>query len=315
MIVFGSVPSRRLGYSLGINHILPKHCPYSCVYCQVGRTNQLVTKLQAFYPIEMILEEVGEKIRESTQAGRSIDYLSLVPDGEPTLDKNLPQLINGLSAFGIPVAVISNASLIDRDEVKEALCLADWVSLKVDTLTESDWHRINRPHRSLSLPTILTGILSFREQFQGELVTETMLISGINDDKRSMQQLSTFLQELQPFKSYLSIPVRPPAEPWVKTPDAESLRIILDMIQQDLPFAEVLFDQENADFVSTGNIVDDIVAILAVHPIYEEALRLMLKETGADWSIVEDLVKNRTISTIHYRDQLFFISNSRSTKS
>lgn len=311
MIAFGPVPSRRLGSSLGINHIPPKHCPYSCVYCQVGRTTQLETKLQAFYPVEQILYEVEKKIRESTQAGRAIDYLSLVPDGEPTLDKNLCQLINGLTAFGIPVAVISNASLINHDEVQEALCLADWVSLKVDSVTEPGWHRVNRPHGSLSLSTILTGILAFRKKFQGELVTETMLISGINDDKQSILQLSTFLQELQPFKSYLSIPIRPPAEPWVKTPEFDSIRIVLDVIQQQLPFADVLFDQENADFVSTGNMIDDILAILAVHPIYEKALRSMLKSAGANWSIVEGLLKSGMISTIQYRDQLFFLSNSR----
>lgn len=315
MIVFGPVPSRRLGFSLGVNHIPPKHCPYSCVYCQVGRTTHLDTKRQAFYPLEQIFEEVGKKIQESTQAGGAIDYISLVPDGEPTLDKNLYQLIKGLSAFKIPVAVISNASLIDHDEVQEALCLADWVSLKVDTLNESDWHLINRPHRRLALSSILNGILDFRKQFQGELVTETMLISGINDEKSSIMQLSTFLQELQPFKSYLSIPIRPPAESWVKAPDSESIRIVLDVIQQELPFADVLFDQENADFVSTGNMVDDILAILAVHPIYEKALRSMLKRAGADWSIVEGLLKYGMVSTIQYRDQLFFISNSRGNKS
>lgn len=166
MIAFGPVPSRRLGYSLGVNHIPPKHCPYSCVYCQVGRTIKLETKPQAFYPLEQILVEVEKKINESTRAGRVIDYLSLVPDGEPTLDKNLYQLIKGLSTFEIPVAVISNASLINDDEVQEALCLADWVSLKVDTLNESDWHLINRPHRSLSLSSILTGILQTVSLFE-----------------------------------------------------------------------------------------------------------------------------------------------------
>jgi wyosine [tRNA(Phe)-imidazoG37] synthetase (radical SAM superfamily) len=242
----------------------------------------LETTPQTFYPLNQILAEVEKKIQESNRAGRAIDYLSLVPDGEPTLDKNLHQLIEGLTAFGIPVAVISNASLIDHDDVQEALCLADWVSLKVDSVIESDWHRINRPHGRLALSPILTGILAFRKHFKGELVTETMLISGINDDKRSILQLSTFLRELKPFKSYLSIPVRPPAEPWVKTPDSESIRIILDIVQQELPFADVLFDQENADFESTGNIIEDILAILAVHPIYEKALRSMLKKAKAD---------------------------------
>lgn len=181
MIAFGPVPSRRLGYSLGINNIPAKYCTYSCVYCQVGRTTHMTLDRQEFYPVDQVLAEVGQKVTEVAQAGKKIDYLTLVPDGEPTLDINLGKVISGLKQFGIPVAVISNASLIDQLDVQEELVEADWVSLKVDSVDEKVWKKINRPHRRLYLDRILDGIRSFKTKYPGKLVTESMLVAGLND--------------------------------------------------------------------------------------------------------------------------------------
>jgi len=306
MIAFGPVPSRRLGYSLGINHIPPKYCPYSCVYCQVGRTKNLAIGRQDFYPLALILQEVERKISDCKKTGHVIDYLSLVPDGEPILDINLGKLIEGLKPFGIPIAVITNASLIDREEVQDALLQADWVSLKIDAVIEADWRRINRPHRYLSLPSILTGMLDFRRRYHGELVTETMLVSDINDREVAVLELSKFLLELQPIKSYLSIPTRPPAESWVKPPDANSLRRILEILTQKVSFVDLLFETEASDFISTGSITEDVLSILAVHPIREEALRRMVTQAGAEWVIVEDLLASKKISCIQYREARFY---------
>ena len=179
MLVFGPVPSRRLGSSLGINHIPPKNCSFACVYCQVGSTTKLITERQEFYSADVILEEVERKIVECEKIKKPIDFLTLVPDGEPTLDINLRQLILGLKQFRIPVAVISNASIIDRNDVQEDLQLADWVSVKVDSVIETEWRQINRPYRRLSLTDILDGIMRFRKIFHGHLVTETMLVAGV----------------------------------------------------------------------------------------------------------------------------------------
>ncbi|MBN2047012.1 MAG: hypothetical protein JW750_04130, partial [Anaerolineaceae bacterium] len=103
MLAFGPIPSRRLGASLGINHIPPKHCSYACVYCQAGRTTNLEIARRAFFPLELVLRDVEQKINETIRAGYSIDYLSLVPDGEPTLDLHLGKLIDGLKPFGYPI--------------------------------------------------------------------------------------------------------------------------------------------------------------------------------------------------------------------
>ncbi|MHC1739873.1 MAG: radical SAM protein [Anaerolineaceae bacterium] len=307
MIAFGPVPSRRLGYSLGINHILPKHCPYSCVYCQVGRTTKLAITPQKFYPVEQILQEVERKITDCAQIGQVIDYLSLVPDGEPALDVNLGKLIEGLKRFRIPIAVISNAALIDHQEIQDTLLNADWVSLKVDAVDETAWRQINRPHHCLSLPSILVGIQKFRSRYHGELVTETMLVAGINESDTAIRNLSSYLLELQPFKSYISIPTRPPAESWVKPPSADSLKRILETISKRVPFIDLLFETEIADFISTGNIIEDILSITAVHPIREEALRKMVTQAGSDWSTVEELLTSREITCLQYREEKFYL--------
>lgn len=307
LIAFGPVPSRRLGYSLGINHIPTKNCSYDCVYCQVGRTSKLGIKRKDFYSIDQILFAVDEKISESEKAGREIDFLTLVPEGEPSLDIRLGELIRGLNRFQIPVAVISNASLIDHEEVQEDLLLADWVSLKIDSVAESEWHRINRPFRTLSLPSILSGILKFRHQYLGELVTETMLVGGINDSDSSIIRLCKFLTEMIPLKSYLSIPIRPPAETWVSPPDGERLESIFAILDSQKVTMDFLCDPENEDFIATGNISEEILGITAVHPLREVAVQKMIAAANADWSIVDELLGSRRLSKIDYQGESFYV--------
>ncbi len=305
-IAFGPVPSRRLGQSLGINHIPPKHCPYACVYCQVGRTTSLRTLRQSFFPVKQIIQEVERKILANAKTGRAIDYLTLVPDGEPTLDINLEELIDGLKIFGIPIAVISNSALIDHQEVQAALLKADWVSLKVDCVDETGWRQINRPHGSLSLSAILAGIHQFRNKFHGDFVTETMLISEINDNETSLNHLAEYLLALNPSKSYLSLPTRPPVESWVKPPLPETLQKIFQIMTDKVPFVDFLFEDVSMDFVSTGNIVADILAITAVHPLREEALRNMVSQANTDWAIIAHLVAYKELVRVQYRGEWFY---------
>ena len=306
MIAFGPVPSRRLGYSLGINHIPPKHCSYSCIYCQVGITNALHIHQSEFYSIQQVFEEVKKKVEESTHFWRKIDYLTLVPDGEPTLDIHISSLIDKLRDFHIPIAVISNGSLINRSEIQEALLIADWVSLKVDSVNEEIWRKINRPHHKLSLPIILNGMMEFRKKFQGKFVTETMFVFGVNDDDKSINDLCDFLIDLQPDKSYLAIPIRPPTEIQVEPPDTKRLKEIIRIFDKKISFFELLLGQELSDFISTGDLALDILSITAVHPLREEALRRMVNNAGGNWKIVEDLLAKKEIIRVAYQNDIFY---------
>lgn len=314
MIAFGPVPSRRLGYSLGINHIPAKHCSYSCVYCQVGRTNKMEIERKEFYPIDQVICDVEKKVLECSQVGKVIDYLTLVPDGEPTLDINLGNIIKSLKQFQIPIAVISNASLINRLDVQEELLQADWVSLKVDAIDEQIWRMIDRPHRALSLANILNGILEFRQKFCGKLVSETMLADGLNDNEKAASQLCEFLLNLHPFLSYLSIPTRPPAETRITAPSPDALQKFLKICAEQIPFLDLLFETEVGDFVSTGNFAEDVLSITAVHPLREQALKEMVINTGNKWEIVEDLLASGKISCVSYRNDKFFLHNFKNNQ-
>jgi wyosine [tRNA(Phe)-imidazoG37] synthetase (radical SAM superfamily) len=309
MIAFGPVPSRRLGCSLGINNIPPKHCSYSCIYCQVGRTQALEITRREFYSVDTLARAVDRKIRAADLAGLDIDFLTFVPDGEPTLDLNLYKEIEMLQRFGFPIAVISNAAFIDHEEVRQALYQADWVSLKVDSVDAKTWHKINRPHGSLRLETILNGIRIFANQFKGELVTETMLVRDINDREEDIAHLAAFLIELQPFKAYLSIPTRPPAEKWVNSPSFAQLRSAYQYLVQKISSVELLVDQEEDLFISTGQLTEDILSITAVHPVTELALKKMVLQANGDWSTIDRLVLEGKLERLFYQDQVYYRKN------
>ncbi len=150
MIAFGPVPSRRLGRSLGINNIPPKYCTYGCVYCQVGRTSHMQAERSNFYRPEAIVQDVLNKCKKAQEQEQTIDYLTFVPDGEPTLDIDLGLEILLLKPLGIKTAVITNSSLLWRADVRAEIKNADLISVKIDTVNNETWHKINRPHGSVT---------------------------------------------------------------------------------------------------------------------------------------------------------------------
>jgi wyosine [tRNA(Phe)-imidazoG37] synthetase (radical SAM superfamily) len=218
-LVFGPVPSRRLGRSLGINSIPPKLCTYSCVYCQVGRTIDFRADRGVFYEPQDVLAAVKERFDEESSAKEKVDYLTFVPDGEPTLDLNQGREIELLRPLGIPIAVITNSSLIWQETVRDELKAADWVSLKMDAVDEPVWRYANQPHNSLNLQAILDGAFAFSRSYEGKLVAETMLVAGVNDREESLHHVALYLRALQPSVAYLAIPTRPPAERRVRAPE------------------------------------------------------------------------------------------------
>jgi wyosine [tRNA(Phe)-imidazoG37] synthetase (radical SAM superfamily) len=307
MIAFGPVPSRRLGRSLGINNTPPKVCTYSCVYCQLGRTIKMQVERSAFYEPEEILRDVQTKVERAKEAGEPIDYLTFVPDGEPTLDVNLGREIELLRSLGIKIAVITNSSLIWGENVREGLMKADWVSLKMDSVREEVWRRINRPHGSLHLTSVLDGALEFAQAFKGELATETMLVEGINDDAGHLEQVAGFLARLQPDTAYLSIPIRPPAEKWARPPDEEIVNRAYQILSGRHDRAEYLIGYEGNAFAFTGDVERDLLSITSVHPMREEAVSEFLARAGADWSIVRGLIaRERLVETV-YEGRRFYV--------
>ncbi len=306
-IIYGPVPSRRLGRSLGINHIPPKICSYACNYCQLGNTVKMQITREPFYPPESIFHSVQDKVSRIRRRDERIDYLALVPDGEPTLDSNLGEIISLLKTLDIPVAVISNATLISNPEVRSELSLADWVSLKVDTVNEDLWRKIDRPYRKLNLPDILDGILTFRKDYKGFLATETMMVKGFNDTESSALETGRFLDRLQPDASFISIPTRPPADKNLRPAEAENLNRAYQIFSEHVKHVELLTGYEGNEFASTGDIRNDILSITAVHPMRQDAVDDLLAKSGSDWGPVDTMVEKGEILQLDFSGSRFYL--------
>jgi len=308
-IVFGPIPSRRLGRSLGVNNIPPKICSYSCVYCQVGLTDSMSIERKEFYPLEEIVTEVSERVGQLKNSGEKIDYITFVPDGEPTLDINLGKEIQLIKPLGIDIAVITNSSLLWDKEVREDLLLADWVSVKIDTTDERTWYKINRPYGKLDLQKILNGIKTFRHSFKGTFVTETMLVKGLNDSKESLMNTAEFIGKFNPDKAYILVPTRPPAEKFVEPPSEENLNMAYQIFNSGIGSVELLTGSEGNDFTYSSDVEKELLGILAVHPMKKEAVEIFLNKAGADWKLIEELINKNILKEVQYSDTTFIIKN------
>jgi len=313
MFAFGPVPSRRLGMSLGVNNIPPKICTYSCVYCQLGRTIKLSVERKAFYDVNEAISDVVRRIKEVRNSGGIINYITIVPDGEPTLDINLGKLIEGVKDLGIPIAVITNASLMWRDDVRNDLMSADLVSIKVDAVSEAVWRKVNRPHKSLNLNLILEGIKKFSKEFRGKLISETMLIDGI-DYSEEINRIARYLSGLGNLsKAYIAVPTRPPAEVWVKPANEDLLvkayRVLSSILGGEK--VEYLISFEGTSFTFIKGDAEEILRIASVHPLREEVIENFLRRWGKDWNFIYDLVRKGLLREVIYDGKKYFIRKIR----
>ncbi|WP_297214958.1 radical SAM protein [Thermoplasma sp.] len=312
-IVFGPVPSRRLGRSLGVNNIPPKLCSYSCVYCQLGRTLSYSIERRQFYDPKDLVDAVSRKVEEIESRGERIDYITFVPDGEPTLDVNLGKEIDGVKGLGIKTAVISNSSLISLEEVRSDLSESDWVSLKIDELDPKRWIRINRPYGSTKLDDILEGIRSFSAEYGGYLATETMLVKGIQD-AGDIEMIADFINSLESVKrSYIAVPTRPPAEIWVAPPDEDFINTAFQIFSEILGSdkVEYLIGYEGDDFSVASDVITSLLSITSVHPMKKEAIEKALAEKGYEWSVFEKLVNDKRVVELKYRGETYFMRKIR----
>jgi wyosine [tRNA(Phe)-imidazoG37] synthetase (radical SAM superfamily) len=258
-----------------------------------------------FYQPEALLRETKARIEKV--AGDAVDYISFVPDGEPTLDRNLGTLISGLKEqLPYPVAVITNGSLLWRDEVAEAVSLADWVSVKVDSVMEQVWRRINRPDLRLDLQTVHQGIRAFAGRYTGELVSETMLVDRMNTGPEELAALTRFLSELSPAAAYISVPSRPPAKSDVRVPDDEQLNRARQAFTDAGLNVRCLTHYEGDRFTVTADTAQDILSIAAVHPLREDALRRILERSNEDWRLVEQLVAEGRLNRHTHNRKTYF---------
>jgi wyosine [tRNA(Phe)-imidazoG37] synthetase (radical SAM superfamily) len=306
--VFGPVPSRRLGQSLGVNNLDGKHCTYSCIYCQAGPTECLSDSRRTFVAPVELRDEVEAALGTARTKGIPVDFVSFVPTGEPTLDAGLGAAIAAIKQLGARVAVFTNGSLLWRADVRDELALADWVSVKVDAASDAVWRRVNRPHGRLSFETVLDGVRQFAHSRGGTLVTETMLVASVNDTDEEIDALSREIAALAPSVAWLATPVRPPAEPWVGAPSAlgfeRALRVFTRRISTVLPLAP----RGSEQWLTLDPEGEHLLAMAAVHPLSQAELEHLLRSSDATWATVDALLDEGRLETVEYGGQRFYRS-------
>ena len=307
MIAFGPVPSRRLGRSIGINNIPAKICTYSCIYCQVGKALKTVVKRGSFYKPEKIYEDIASRVRLTHESGELIDYLTFVPDGEPTLDIHLGDEIGLLKELGYKIAIITNASLLWIEDVRNAILSANWISLKIDTVSEDTWQMVNRPHASLKMDQVMDGIVGFSRIFEGALNTETMLIRGVNDSTEEIQAVAEFIGGLGTDNNYLAIPTRPPTESWVKPTNEKTMNQAFQIYSDHNLHPEYLIGYEGNAFASTGDTEADLLSITAVHPMREDAVRVLLETNKDNWKMIDRMIHRGKLIKYQYEGNNFYM--------
>lgn len=267
--VFGPVPSRRLGQSLGIDPVPLKTCNWNCVYCQLGRSRPLVNHRKDYFPPDQIVKEVDLALK-SHEPGE-IDWITFVGSGETALHASIGWMIRQVKSLSdLPVAVITNGSLLYLEEVRRELLTADAVLPSLDAGNPNLYKKINRPHPAVTFQRLVDGLVAFRREYQGKLWVEVMLVHDLNDTEHALREIAAIMQAIQPNEVHILQPTRPPAEPWVQPPDEEGLlraRAILGDIANIIHPATGSFDLSSEE-----NLVDAVIGIITRHPMREEEL-------------------------------------------
>jgi len=300
MYTYGPVPSRRLGRSLGVSPIPPKTCSYSCVYCQLGKTKHLQVERKSFYAKEDILTEIIKRAMVSQS-----DYITFVGDGEPTLCKDLGWLIHQTKAeLRLPVAVITNGSLLFLKDVRRDLKEADVVLPTFDAGSEKTFRHINRPHSDIGFNTMVGGLIDFRAEFSGQIWLEVMLVNGLNDSEEELWKIRKTVDLIKPDRVYVVTPIRPPAETWVEPSSPETIL----KAQQILGNAEPITEPEMGEF-GLREFKDARQAIIEIgsrHPLRREQA-LEIENAFSSPGTVEKLSNENKLVNVNFKGKEYLL--------
>lgn len=229
--IYGPVKSRRLGNSLGLTLTPYKTCSFDCVYCQLGKTTVNTLERQEFFKTEEIISEIRNFLAGVDLKTNPINYITLSGSGEPTLNSKIGEIIQNVKRLtNIPVAVITNSSLLFLEEVRRELLGADVIMPTLNAATKETFAKICRAHASLNLENIINGLIALRREFKGKIFLEVMLVKDVNDRLKDIEKLKEAINLINPDKIYLVLPERTTCENWVKPPEAKTLNKIKEIL-------------------------------------------------------------------------------------
>ena len=273
-LIYGPVPSRRLGFSLGVDIVPYKICSYNCIYCQLGKTSNHILRRKSYVNPATVLREIKKAISEN----KKIDYITFSGSGEPTLNKDLGKIIRKIKKItSIPVAVMTNGSLLWRKSVRDDLASADLVVPSLDAVSAGVFKKINRPAEGLNIKKVLDGIKKFSENFKGEIRLEIMLVKGINDSEKEINKINEFIKDLKTDKIELNTVIRPPNDPQAKPLKKEELLKIKKLFDPNLKLEIISdFTKYYEEKIFRRDLEQRIIDLLKRRPCRKEEMAISL---------------------------------------
>jgi wyosine [tRNA(Phe)-imidazoG37] synthetase (radical SAM superfamily) len=305
--IFGPVPSRRLGLSLGINIIPFKTCSYNCIYCEVGKTTNLTIERKSFFDVEQIKSEFVSIVEK---AGK-IDYVTFSGSGEPTLNSDLGELIGFVKSFRkYKVAVLTNGSLLFRDDVRKDLMSADVVIPSLDSALDNSFKKINMPHKSLKIKQIIDGIEKFSKEFKGEIWLEILFVKSVNDSKDDLEALCDAIKKIKPSRVQIGTVDRPPAYTTAKKLSNKEMMDIYVYMSSKLGSVDLIgsFNKENDVFYD--DIERSVVKMINIRPCSKDELKetFAVDDKKID-EIVDKLIKESKAYLQKFGEKTFIVGN------
>jgi wyosine [tRNA(Phe)-imidazoG37] synthetase (radical SAM superfamily) len=258
---YGPVPSRRLGLSYGVDIVPFKVCTLDCIYCQLGKSTKMTIERRNYGPIEPILAELQEIVKE----GQKSDFITIAGSGEPTLNLQLGKLIEGIKNItDIPVAILTNGTLFYKEDVRIDCAKADVVLPSLDAGDAKTFQKVNRPHRDINIENLIFGLCAFRDEFIGQIWLEVFFVEGFNTESDQISKIRKAIEQIRPDKVHLNTAVRPTAEPNLNRLDIEQLQTIAAQLG---PQCEIIADFPTLHHVNlSGKKANDVLSILKRRP-------------------------------------------------
>lgn len=308
LYVFGPVPSRRLGMSLGVDLVPHKICNYDCVFCEVGITKKTVVNRKEYIKKDIIIDELKRFI--DSYNGR-IDHITLTGAGETTLNSRLGDIIREIKEmFKYPVAVLTHSGNIFEEEVREDLCLADVVCPSLDAVSQEVFEKVNRPDPSIRIEKVIEGLVKFRREFKGKMFLEILMVKGINDFDDEVEKIGKVCALIKPDMVQINTVDRPGAYPEAIPLNSDELRKVKDIISKYYSKVEVLSRHyNNPEPFNKGfdNLKEDVFNIIKRRPL--TVLDVVISE-GVDFfkakEVIEELVRDRKVEEVVLNNTKFY---------
>ncbi len=299
--VYGPVPSRRLGYSLGIDIIPFKNCTFNCIYCQLGKTTKLTIERKEYTPADEIVEEVKDAIN----TGNHIDYLTFSGSGEPTLHSRIGYLIEELKkTTQIPIAVLTNGSLLLQSDVQMDLLSADVVLPTLSSATSETFEEIHRCHSSMRLDKIIQGQIEFRKLYKGKIWLEVMLIKGINDKPEELKKLRMAIEKIRPDKVHLNTVVRPPSERHALALSLEELQKVAEFFG---PNCEIVAEFREKREITSSTDQEAILNLIRRRPVtLDDIINTLVLNKAEALKYLDALAKAKKIKITQHNNQEYY---------